>query len=124
MKLALGTVQFGMNYGVANSIGQVIETEAEAILKQASFLGIDMLDTAVSYGKSEEVLGRFAQTGQNIVTKLPAVPESERDVKNWLIGQFEESLVRLRASKIYGLLLHRSDQLLGPKGAEIFGALA
>lgn len=124
MKLALGTVQFGMRYGVANSVGQVSEAAAEAILKQASLLGVNMLDTAVAYGSSEEVLGKFAQTDQNIVTKLSAVPETERDLKNWIIGQFDGSLERLRVSRIYGLLLHRPDQLLGPSGAEIYDALA
>lgn len=124
MKLALGTVQFGIHYGVANSGGQVGETEAEAILKQASMLGIDMLDTAIAYGNSEEVLGKFAQTGQNIVTKLSLVPETERDVKNFVIGQFEKSLERLRVSNIYGFLLHRPDQLLGANGAAIYDALA
>lgn len=124
MKLALGTVQFGMRYGVANSVGQVSEAAAEAILKQASLLGVNMLDTAIAYGSSEEVLGKFAQTDQNIVTKLSAVPETERDLKNWIIGQFDGSLERLRVSRIYGLLLHRPDQLLGPYGAEIYDALA
>ena len=124
MKLALGTVQFGIHYGVANSGGQVSETEAEAILKQARLLGIDMLDTAIAYGKSEEILGKFAQNDQNIVTKLSAVPETERNVKNWIFGQFEGSLERLRVSRIYGLLLHRPDQLLGPNGAAIYDALA
>ena len=123
MKLALGTVQFGMRYGVANSVGQVSEAAAEAILKQASLLGVNMLDTAIAYGSSEEVLGKFAQDGQNIVTKLSAVPETERDIKNWVIGQFEGSLERLRVSRIYGLLLHRPDQLLGPNGAAIYDAL-
>ena len=124
MKLALGTVQFGMRYGVANSVGQVSEVAAEAILKQASLLGVNMLDTAIAYGSSEEVLGKFAQTEQNIVTKLSAIPETERDPKNWIIGQFDGSLERLRVSRIYGLLLHRPDQLLGPNGAEIYDALA
>jgi aryl-alcohol dehydrogenase-like predicted oxidoreductase len=123
MKLALGTVQFGMHYGVANSAGRVSQAEAHAILQQASLLGINMLDTAIAYGDSEEVLGKFAQTGQNIVTKLSAVPETERDVKNWVIGQFEGSLERLSASKVYGFLLHRPDQLLGPNGAAIYNAL-
>lgn len=123
MKLALGTVQFGMKYGVANSAKRVSQADALAILKQASLLGINMLDTAIAYGDSEEVLGKFAQTGQNIVTKLSAVPETERDVRNWVIGQFEGSLERLRACRVYGFLLHRPDQLLGPNGSAIYDTL-
>lgn len=52
MKLALGTVQFGLPYGVANQQGQVTETEVNSILDLASANGINTLDTAIAYGES------------------------------------------------------------------------
>ena len=55
-QLCLGTVQFGMTYGITNHFGQV--TEDEVILKLAASYGIEFLDTAQSYGTSELVLGR------------------------------------------------------------------
>ena len=44
MKLALGTVQFGMNYGLANSSGQVSLDNAEEILSKARSAGIDTIE--------------------------------------------------------------------------------
>ena len=38
-RLALGTVQFGMPYGVANTSGRVAEVEAKHIIKFASSMG-------------------------------------------------------------------------------------
>ncbi len=56
MKLALGTAQFGMNYGIANSSGKVNHEEAREILSLGRSVGIDTLDTAIAYGDSEESL--------------------------------------------------------------------
>ena len=56
-KIALGTVQFGLDYGITNNIGKVSQDEVRAILKYAKENGIDTLDTASGYGNSEEILG-------------------------------------------------------------------
>ncbi len=57
-RLALGTVQFGMPYGVSNAGGQVADDEVAAILHAADAAGIDMLDTAAAYGEAEQVVAR------------------------------------------------------------------
>lgn len=75
-KLAVGTAQFGLSYGIANQSGQVNLTEAKIILEQASKANINMLDTAIAYGVSEETLGKIGVKEFNIISKLPAVPES------------------------------------------------
>ena len=59
MKLALGTVQFGLNYGIANQQGQASRDEARSILEHARSNGMDMLDTAIAYGESEQRLGKI-----------------------------------------------------------------
>ena len=56
-RLALGTVQLGMPYGIANLTGQVSHQQAKAMLQLALTNGIDTLDTAMSYGDSEACLG-------------------------------------------------------------------
>ena len=48
MRLCLGTVQFGLSYGVANKSGQLDPGEGRALLEVARQSGIDMLDTAVA----------------------------------------------------------------------------
>ena len=56
-RLALGTVQFGLAYGLAAGHRQVFSAEVEQILSDARQAGITLLDTAASYGESESVIG-------------------------------------------------------------------
>jgi aryl-alcohol dehydrogenase-like predicted oxidoreductase len=123
LKLALGTVQFGLVYGVANQGGAVALPEAAAILEQARALGIDTLDTAAAYGESEMVLGRLGTDGFAILSKLPILPSDCTGVGAWVEEQLQASLARLGSVRLSGLLLHRSADLLGPKGEELYCAL-
>jgi len=122
-RLALGTVQFGVPYGIANQTGQVSCNEVAAILDYALAAGLDTLDTAIAYGESEQRLGDIGVGQWQIITKLPAVPESCTDVHAWVQKSVLGSLARLRAPKLYGLLLHRAQQLLGPQGDALYRAL-
>lgn len=123
MKLALGTVQFGLNYGVTNTAGRVSTEVAGEILRKAQVSGLDTLDTAVAYGESESVLGGLGVRGWKVVSKLPAVPEGCLDVMQWVRSKTQESLDRLGLSRLYGLLLHRPEQLLGSIGPDLYAAL-
>ena len=57
--MTIGTVQLGMNYGIANNAGKPDEEKAFSILRAALEGGVTSLDTARGYGNSEEVIGRF-----------------------------------------------------------------
>lgn len=116
MRLALGTVQFGLNYGVANRTGQVSRAEAHSMLTLARAHQIDTLDTAIAYGDSEAYLGALGVDDFKIVTKLPELPEDCGDVSHWIETQFETSLSRLKRHSVYGLLLHRSHLLTEQSG--------
>ena len=122
-RLALGTVQFGLRYGVANTSGQVSSGEAAAILQQARAAGIDTLDTAIAYGESEQRLGEIGVEGWRGVSKLPAMPDDYADVAGWVQEAVECSLRRLNIHRLYGLLLHRSQQLLESRGEDLYAAL-
>ena len=123
MRLALGTVQFGLPYGIANQVGQVTRPEAKAMLQLAAANGIDTLDTAIAYGISETCLGEMGTQGFKLVTKLPALPDGCDDINSWVQEQVAASMARLGVSAVYGLLLHRSEQLLGPNGKGLYLAL-
>lgn len=123
LKLALGTVQFGMPYGITNQSGLVPLAEARSILEHARVSGIDTLDTAVLYGESEKRLGEIGVGGFRIVSKLPVMPADCSDPFNWVISEVVGSLSRLRVEALEGLLLHQSRQLLEPGGEEIARAL-
>lgn len=121
--IALGTAQFGMNYGIANQSGQVSQDEVVRILALARSEGIDTLDTAMDYGSSETCLGECGVTGFNIITKLSALPDEVTDVEGWVRGKVQACLQRLRVSAVRGLLLHRPHQLSGPQGPQLARAL-
>jgi aryl-alcohol dehydrogenase-like predicted oxidoreductase len=123
VRLALGTVQFGLPYGVANKSGQVSQNEAQSMLRIASENGIDTLDTAIAYGESEKCLGEVGVENFKLVTKLPAMPNGCLDINNWGHEQVSSSLVRLGVGQIYALLLHKTEDLLGPNGRKLYVAL-
>ena len=68
-KIALGTVQFGIDYGINSENGQVRPEEVRCILNYAHSKDIDLLDTAPAYGSSEKVLGGANVQNFKVVTK-------------------------------------------------------
>lgn len=122
-RLALGTIQFGLPYGIANQTGQVSRAEANTMLQLALANGLDTLDTAIAYGDSEACLGEVGTQRFKVVTKLPVVPDNCENVSNWVQQQVNMSLSRLGVNKVFGLLLHRSEQLQGSNGLELYQAL-
>ena len=104
MRLALGTVQFGLDYGISNHAGEVADAELDAILTLARKLGMDTLDTAQAYGKAEARLGVCNSTDFRVITKLsPNIDAAD------LVVSLESSLQRLARPSVEGLLLHRSQ---------------
>ncbi len=122
-KLAIGTVQFGLDYGISNTSGKVDELKVDEILNEATKNNIDTLDTAIVYGESEDVLGRIGVNGFKIVTKLPPAPKNLTNVKTWAVTNVNSSLKKLNVKKIYGLMLHQSDDFLGEQGLELLDTL-
>jgi aryl-alcohol dehydrogenase-like predicted oxidoreductase len=123
MRLALGTVQFGLPYGIANQQGQVSPSEAAKILEYAWAKRVDTLDTAIGYGDSEQRLGELGVAHWRVISKLPAFPEPCADVAEWVHESVCGSLRRLRIARLGGLLLHRPHQLLGSQGPALYRAL-
>ena len=74
IKLALGTAQFGSDYGISNQTGRAKSNEILAILDLAWENGINTLDAAKSYGNSEEAIGNYLKNrpkgSWNIITKV------------------------------------------------------
>lgn len=122
-KLALGTVQFGLDYGVANQGGRVTAEEGQKILSEAWRAGVDTLDTAISYGDSEATLGAIGVGNWRVVTKLPRMPDCTNDVDGWVEDQIAGSLGRLGIAQLDGLLLHYPAQVLEGAGRRLPGAL-
>lgn len=123
MRLILGTVQFGLDYGVANSRGRVTAEEANAILLRGQACGMDTIDTAIGYGESEAVLGQLGVEQWKTITKLPAAPRDEKNLRQWVHDQLQHSMARLRVTQLYGVLLHSPAQLLERTGPILYDVL-
>ena len=74
-KLILGTVQFGLDYGINNKLGKPNFKQSCEILSKAFDNGITTLDTAEAYGDAHNIIGRFHNINPSkkfdIITKIP-----------------------------------------------------
>ena len=70
MRIALGTVQWGMNYGISNLNGVPSDQELSLIFKRMEEVGIDTLDTAMSYGNAEKRLRDMVSPSHKIISKV------------------------------------------------------
>jgi aryl-alcohol dehydrogenase-like predicted oxidoreductase len=126
MELALGTVQFGLAYGVARRGAPVPEPEAREILQLAFERGVRLLDTAAAYGNIE---GRLADLCGDlpfsIVSKLPAAPAhlDEAAGEQWVVASANSSLENL-GSRLTTLMFHSAETLAGAGGARLWTAMS
>jgi aryl-alcohol dehydrogenase-like predicted oxidoreductase len=101
-RLALGTAQFGLAYGLNNQAGQPTPTAVAEVLAAARTAGLTLLDTAAAYGNSEARLGELI--GENaafeVITKIPAGSPAQ------VTQHLAQSLARLRRERVYGVLFH------------------
>lgn len=123
--LGLGTVQFGLEYGISNKTGKINANSVEHLLDQSSKLEIEVLDTAFLYGDSERVLGGQDLAPFRVVTKTPHfnVSHIAEEHANELTSSFYTSLKRLNIPNAYGLLMHNANDLLVSGGGNLFQAM-
>jgi aryl-alcohol dehydrogenase-like predicted oxidoreductase len=101
-KLILGTVQFGIDYGINNVAGQTAPDEIERILSVCKEYEIPKLDTSQAYGNSEQILGRLTDDKFRIISKYAN--------ENLTVEKaFNDSLKRLNKGSLYGYLVHHLD---------------
>lgn len=124
-RLGLGTVQWGVPYGVANRCGITDEAEVSRILSGARAHGVDVLDTAAGYGQAEAVLGQQDLSSFRVVTKTPSFRCAEVGIEEArvLTDSLQRSLETLGVARVYGLLIHHADDLLAPGGDRLIEAL-
>jgi aryl-alcohol dehydrogenase-like predicted oxidoreductase len=128
-KLILGTVQFGLNYGVNNSSGKPNYNEIKSILDYAYENGVRELDSADVYGDSQEIIGQFELASPNrfkLMSKF--VDDQGETFEKYLF----KSLKRLNRIFLDGYYFHRFsdfekfnffDQVYDLKKRNILGVL-
>ena len=114
--MTLGTVQLGMNYGIANNDGKPDEAKSFAILRSALENGVNSLDTARAYGDSEHVIGRFLKTWEGeipfITTKIHKLKgETEKELEAFAVESLETSLENLGVSSVDAVMLHAAGDI-------------
>lgn len=107
-RIGLGTVQFGLKYGINNTSGQVDEDTAQKIVQTyCKAVQIPVYDTASAYGNSEMKLGEiFAKNGMKtedrIISKFPAQVNNAEALHT----SFQRSVKLLQVQKLYAYLAH------------------
>ncbi|GAB0109629.1 aldo/keto reductase [Pseudoalteromonas distincta] len=118
MKLALGTAQFGLNYGISNDQGQVNVNEIKQILTLAKASCITTLDTALAYGNSEKSIGTSGFSNHfSVITKISA--NSHLSIEE----QVKLSLSNLQCEELDAVLFHDIAPLLNNTGENHFSKL-
>lgn len=109
-KLGIGSVQFGLDYGISNNSGQTSLVEAQQILEIALNHGLTYLDTASTYGNAEVVIGKIASNDFNIISKFTSLGNV-----GILQKELESTLFNLRRDYIYAYLAHKPEEILQNK---------
>ena len=106
-RLVIGTVQFGLDYGIFNKTERTSSINIKNILTLAAKSNINMLDTAYSYGCSEQALGEVGIKDFQVITKTSPLNKGVENV----VDCFYQSLKKLNKTEIYGLLIHNIDEV-------------
>lgn len=115
-KLVVGSVQFGLKYGIQDNF-QVSYSEVTQILDYAASHKITTIDTAQAYGESEEVLGRYLRNSKNsfrIISKIDCADHTQ------VVTHIDNSMEKLGVKQLYGYMIHRfSDYKKNPQIFEV-----
>ena len=113
MKLCLGTVQFGLRYGIAKN-DRPEKEECFKILDCAMANGIDTFDTAKAYGESEKILCEYFKDKKRSDFKIATKFEKVTATKEEFVEEVESSLENLGLDYLDYYLLHKADSVNYP----------
>lgn len=118
-RIALGTVELGLDYGFRGSrcYTRPEPEDSIRILHRAIDLGINLIDTARTYGTSEELIGKALHglRKQTVIASKVDIPtavlagEGEKCLRNKVLGSIECSLKALKVEAIDLMQIHETD---------------
>ena len=103
-KLILGTVQFGLDYGINNSIGKPSNNSINSILDYAYENNVKILDTAESYGDSQLKIGQYHSNSSNkfkVITKFDS-----SNIPKYISANIYRDLDQLNINELYCYMFH------------------
>ena len=112
-KIIIGTAQFGSKYGITNQIGELSFSEIKKIVDEAKKQNVNFYDTSPVYGTAEIKLGKCFNNNSKVITKISGNKDNYFDKQNLkkIEKVFLKSLKDLKLKKIYGLLMHSTEDL-------------
>ncbi len=122
-KIVIGTANFGMDYGIGNNQKKLLDSDIFEIINAAKKIGVNTIDTAISYGNSLNRLGKFGVDNFKIITKFPKIPESKKKQTKWFKEQIEKTLKQLDVNNLEAILLHYPKDILEEKNSELIDFL-
>lgn len=107
-RIILGTVQFGLRYGINNQNGKPAIEQVFKMLELASERGVGILDTADAYGNATELLGEFNRLNPGAFKINTKFKVGQQSIEEQLAG----SLLQLSADSINTYFFHSFDDFL------------
>jgi len=123
MKLALGTVQFGLDYGISNHDGQVMPAQVNEILAIASKANISAFDTASSYGNSEAIIGTLMTKEHHDIDAHYLGKIAPTTAPDSVIDEVKQSLSDLNIKQFECISSHHAQWLLNDDSEQNYQAL-
>ena len=108
-KLILGTVQFGLDYGVNNTSGKPSKENIKSILDSAYNSGIQLLDTAEAYGDSQNKIGEYHNNSTNKFNVITKFSSNTEGFSLNIIERVYNNLKILDVDKLYCYMFHSFD---------------
>jgi aryl-alcohol dehydrogenase-like predicted oxidoreductase len=119
--LALGSAQFGSDYGISNPRGRVSEDEVCQILKLAADCNITRIDAAYYDGDVERTLGRAWPFPSPFKPQIRAL-RVEHGLE-WVESRLKRSIAYMGLTRAHAVLVDSADDLLGPMGDALWERL-
>jgi len=108
-KLILGTVQFGLNYGINNNKGKPNFNEVKSIFDYAYNNNINFLDTAEAYGNSHEIIGNYHEASGNKFHVISKYCSARLDLPKNISDRINHHLKILNVNNLYCYMFHNYD---------------
>ena len=105
-KLILGTVQFGLNYGINNTIGKMSEDKVFELLENAYDLGVKTLDTAEAYGNAHSVISNFHKQSKKRFNIISKYSSSNFDYPIDLLERIQVHCSNFNVNYLEGYMFH------------------
>lgn len=126
MELCLGTVQFGMDYGIRGKRKPPLANSLE-LIDYAVHNDISTIDTANAYGEAEDVVGAYLEKNLVPREKLTVISKFRPNLLDEVLEEqyypimranLEESFRRLHTDYLDGYLLHSARYVFNDAAIE------